>query len=324
MRNFVLAWCAAAVLCAQTPAPPLAFEVASIKPAGALDPAAVQSGKLRLGMKVDGAICDIGAFSLKDLIRTAYDVKDFQISGPDWLGGAMTATRFNIQATLPDGTTEKQVPEMLQTLLADRFKMVIHRESKDHAVYALVVARGGPKMKEAEPDPAPAKDASATDAPPEPKKGETVVGQGSSQVRISGTMDSGKGVTMKGGPMGQMKMSMVEGKMHMEAAKVSMARFAELLSSFLDRPAVDLTDLKGDYQVGIDLSPDDLKNAARAAGMGGMIPATESSKGLTDASDPSGTSIATSLQRMGLRLEARKAPLPMIVIDHLEKLPTEN
>jgi uncharacterized protein (TIGR03435 family) len=312
----------AAAAFAQTPTPaPLAFEVASIKPAGALDPVAIQSGKVRIGMKVDGAICDIGSFSLKDLIRTAYEVKDFQISGPDWL-----STRFNIQATMPAGTTEKQVPEMLQTLLAERFKLVIHRESKDHAVYALVVAKGGPKMKEAEPDPPPAaKDAPpADDAPPELKKGEMVLGQGSSQMRMSGSMDSGKGVTMNGGPMGKMKMSMVDGKMHMEAAKVTMARFVELLTPFTDRPVVDMTELKGEYQVAVDLSMDDLKNAARAAGLGAMMAGADGGKASGEASDPSGTSIATSLQQMGLRLEARKAPMPVIVIDHLEKSPTEN
>jgi uncharacterized protein (TIGR03435 family) len=313
---------------AQTPAaPPLAFEVASIKPAGPLDPVAIQSGKLRIGMKVDGAMVDIGSFSLRDLIRTAYEIKDYQITGPEWLGSVMTATRFNIQATLPEGATEKQVPQMLQALLAERFKLVIHRDTKEHSVYALIVGKGGPKLKPAEPDPPVApKDADAPDpaSPPEPKKGETVIGQGSNQVRISGSMESGKSMTMKGGPMGQMKMSMVDGKMHMEAAKMSMARLTEMLTPFLDRPVVDMTELTGDYQVALDLSMDDLKNVAKAAGMGAMMGSADGGKGLTDASDPSGASIFLSIQQMGLKLDARKAPLATIVIDRLEKSPTEN
>jgi uncharacterized protein (TIGR03435 family) len=203
---------------AQTPATPvLAFEVASIKPAGPLDPVAIQQGKMRIGMKVDGAICDIGSFSLRDLIRTAYEVKDYQIIGADFLGTAMSAQRFNIQATMPSGATEKQVPQMLQALLAERFKLVIHRETKEHSVYALVVAKGGPKLKEAEPDPP------APETPEEPKKGEAVVGQGSGQLRISGSIENGKGVTIRGGPQGPMKMSMLDGKMHMEAAKMNMS-----------------------------------------------------------------------------------------------------
>lgn len=296
----------------------LAFEVASVKPAGPLDPMAIQSGKMRIGMKVDGAMVDIGSFALKDLIRTAYEVKDYQIQGPDWLNAGMGAPRFNIQAKLPEGATEKQVPQMLQALLADRFKLVVHQETKDHSVYALVVAKGGPKLKDAEPDlPAP-------ESPEEPKKGETVVGQGSSQVRISGSMDNGKGMVVRGGPTGQMRMSMSDGKMHMSAAKMNMSTLAEMVTRFVDRPVVDMTELKGDYQATLDLSMDDLKAVARAAGMGAAMGGAGDAKPADAASDPSGSSIIMSLQQMGLKLEPRKAPLPMIVVDRLEKAPTEN
>lgn len=321
MRNLLLPLFAAATAFAQTPAPaPLAFEVASIKPAGPLDPVAIQQGKMRLGMKVDGAICDIGSFSLRDLIRTAYDVKDFQISGAgaEGLGAAMSAQRFNIQATMPPGATEKQVPEMLQTLLAERFKLVIHRETKDQSVYALIVGKGGAKLKPSEPDPV------APEVPEEPKKGEMTMGQGSNQVRVSGSMENGKGVTMRGGPMGQMHMTMGDGRMHMEAAKMTMSSLADVAGTFVGRPVVDMTELKGNYQVALDLSMDDLKNVARIAGMTPGGGGGDSGKALTDASDPSGSTIFESIQKMGLKLEARKAPLPFIVVDHLEKTPTEN
>jgi uncharacterized protein (TIGR03435 family) len=282
---------------------------------------AIAQGKVRVGMKVDGAICDIGSFSLRDLIRTAYEVKDYQISGADALGSPLDAKRFNIQATMPEGATEKQVPQMLQTLLAERFKLVIHRETKDQSVYALVVAKGGPKLKESEPDPpAPEVPAETSDVP---KKGETVVGQGSNQVRISGNIASG--MTVKGGPAGQMHITMADGRMHMEAAKMTMAGLADAATSFVGRPVIDMTELKGNYQVTLDLSMDDLKNVARAAGMtipGG--PGGDGGKGLVDASDPSGSTIFASIQQMGLKLESRKAPLPFIVIDHLENSPTEN
>jgi uncharacterized protein (TIGR03435 family) len=316
--RFGLGLLLAALVSAQTPAQPvLAFEVASVKPAGPLDPVAIQSGKMRIGMKVDGAMVDIGSFALKDLIRVAYDVKDYQISGPDWLNNLMGATRFNIQATLPEGATEKQVPQMLQALLAERFKLVVHRDSKDHSVYALIVGKGGVKLKESEPDVPPPETA------PEPKKGETVIGQGTSQVRISGDMQSGKGMVVNGGPQGQMRMAMADGKMHMEAAKMSMAMLAEFATRFVDRPVVDMTELKGNYRVALDLSMDDLKNIARAAGVG--MGGGDSGKTPIEApSDPSGSSIFMSLQQMGLKLEARKAPVTLIVIDHLEKAPTEN
>ena len=315
IRQFCTALILSTAAFAQTPA--LTFEVASIKPAGPLDPAAIASGKMRIGMKVDGAICDIASFSLRDLIRTAYEVKDYQITGPEWLGSPMSAQRFNIQATMPPGTTEKQVPEMLKALLVDRFKLTFHHDTKDHSIYALIVGKSGSKLKESEPDaPPPA-------TPEEPKKGEMVMGQGSSQVRISGNMAAGgKGAVIKGGPMGQMRMSMVDGKMHMEAAKMTMAMLCEFATRFVDRPVVDMTELKGNYQVALDLTMDDLKNIAKAAGVampgaGGGAPAAE-------ASDPSGSSIFQSVQQMGLKLEARKAPLDVIVVDRLEKAPTEN
>jgi uncharacterized protein (TIGR03435 family) len=320
----IAALLAATAAFSQTPPPPpLAFEVASIKPAGPLDLVAIQQGKMNIGMKVDGAICNIGSFSLKDLIRTAYEVKDYQISGADSLGSTMDAQRFNIQATMPDGATEKQVPQMLQTLLAERFKLVVRRETKDQSVYALVVAKGGPKLKESEPDP-PAAEVPA-EGPEAPKKGEMVVGQGSNQVRISGNIAGANGMTVKGGPTGQMRVTMADGRMHMEAAKMSMPSLADVATTFVGRPVVDMTELKGNYQVTLDLSMDDLKNIARAAGMtmpGG--PGGNGGQGLADASDPSGSTIFVSIQQMGLKLEARKAPLPFIVIEHLEKSPTEN
>src|SRR5450432_3867435 len=77
----------------QTPEAPLQFEVASIKPAPPFNPAMMMSGQpMHIGMKVDGARVDIGSMSLADLIRTAYRVKPYQVTGPDWMG----AQRFDV------------------------------------------------------------------------------------------------------------------------------------------------------------------------------------------------------------------------------------
>src|SRR6476659_5055448 len=131
--------CGAAVLCeavalhAQTPAAAPAaapaFEVAAIKPAPPLDAAKIMAGKLHVGMTINAARVDIGNLSLADLIRIAYKIKSYQLTGPDW----MPAQRFDMQAKMPEGATKEQVPEMLQTLLADRFKLSIHRDSKEHS-----------------------------------------------------------------------------------------------------------------------------------------------------------------------------------------------
>src|SRR5438105_3703567 len=126
----------------QAPAAARVFDVATIRPAPPIDQAKIMSGQFRVGMSVDGNRVDIRFFSLADLIRTAYKVKQFQLSGPDW----MSTERWEIQAKMPEGATKDDVPQMLQALLADRFKLQIHRDSKEQSVYALIVGKGGPKL----------------------------------------------------------------------------------------------------------------------------------------------------------------------------------
>jgi uncharacterized protein (TIGR03435 family) len=122
-----------------------------------------------------------------------------------------------------------------------------------------------------------------------------------------------------------MKMTMnPEGKgMHFELEKMGMDQLVEFLSRFVERPVVDMTELKGNYQVALDLSMDDMRNVARSAGV--AIPGGGGDPGKVgaDASDPSG-SIYSSLAQLGLKLESRKAPVEIIVVDHVEKMPTEN
>jgi uncharacterized protein (TIGR03435 family) len=298
---------AASAVCAQTPAP--AFEVASIKPATLPTAAQVTSGKLHIGMAIDGARVDIGNLPLAELIRIAYRVKPYQISGPDWMG----AERFDVLAKIPEGVSREQVPEMLQALLAERFRMTVHRENKEHAMYALVVGKNGPKLKESAPD------ADSNGA------------AGNAQVRVSPNGD-GKGVMVRGGQTGPARMSMGPGgTMHLELAQATPAMLADMLGRFVDRPVVDMTELKGTYQVALDLSMDDLRNAARAAGVtmpglaaGGEPGRPPGAEAAPAASDPSGGSIFNAVQQLGLKLEPRKAPIEVIVIDHLEKAPTEN
>jgi uncharacterized protein (TIGR03435 family) len=122
---------------------------------------------------------------LKDLIRTAYEVKGYQITGAYSLGSLVDDQRFNIQATMPAGATEKQVPQMLQALLAERFKLVIRRETKDQSVYALVVAKGGPKLKDSERDP-PAQD-TPPKAPDAPKKVERLLAKVPTRFALAAT-----------------------------------------------------------------------------------------------------------------------------------------
>ena len=149
---------------------------------------------------------------------------------------------------------------------------------------------------------------------------------GNETVRMSGSPEGRGGMVMRGGPTGATKMTMgPTGLMHMEIEKMPMEGFATMLSRFLDRPVVDMTDLKGNFQVAIDLSRDDMMSAARSSGMGMVVAGAQAGAPPTDAaSDPSGGSIFTSVQQLGLKLDPRKSPVQRIIIDHLEKTPTEN
>jgi uncharacterized protein (TIGR03435 family) len=284
-----------------------AFEVASVKPAAPLNRGQLLSGDAHVGMKIDAARVDIGSMSLADLIRVAYRVKAYQISGPDW----MASERFDVLAKMPEGASREQVPEMLQALLAERFKLTVHRENKEHAVYALVVGKNGPKLRESLPD---------ADAP-------AATDDANPQVRVSGRGEN-TSVSITGGQIGTAHMSMgPNGTMRLEAPKMNMAALADTLSRFFDRPVVDLTELKGTYQVALELSMEDLRNAARSAGFmaPGMGGGRDGARPPSDAaSDPGGLSIFAAVQQLGLKLEPRKTPLELVVIDHLEKAPTEN
>ena len=124
---------------AQTPSPQ--FEVATVKPP-APQP---NDGRTHSRISVDNNRLLFANVTLKDAIAQAYKVQHYRVSGPDW----MDTDRFDFQAKIPDGM-RAQVPAMLQNLLADRFGLKIHRENKDLPVYALVVAKGGPKFKSTE------------------------------------------------------------------------------------------------------------------------------------------------------------------------------
>ncbi len=313
----------AAAISAQSPA----FEVATIKPAPPLDAATMKmaaSGQLRVGMSIDAGRVDIGMLSLADLIRVAYRIKPYQLTGPD----RMPAQRWNIQAKIPEGASVDKVPEMLQALLEDRFQLKIHRSNADHPIYALVVGKNGTKLKPADPDPAPADKAADAPAPPA-GKGEMVLGSGDGQMRIKQNAD-GRGSTITNAKLGQVKVSMAEaGAMRMEFSKMKMADLADMLAPFADRPVLDMTDLPGSYQVSLELSIQDMMRVAQAAGAGfglpaGPAPAGNPSQSPADAASTPANSVFTAVQQLGLRLDPRKAPVEMIVVDHLEKTPTEN
>lgn len=293
---------AASIAFAQTPAAPLTFDVASVKPA-TIDQAKIMAGQQHVGLKVEGNRVEIGVSALSELIGMAYKVKYYQIQGPEWLGPM--SQRFDIVAKMPEGANKDQVPEMLQALLADRFKLTMHRSSKESQVYALVIGKNGLKMKETPPD-VPVAASAYPDAP----KPDT-------NMKITTSNDK---TTITNTPAGTQKVTMVDGVMHVEASKMPMSMLVEALSRYVDHPVVDMTELKGNYQVVLDISQEDIRAVMRSVGM--AMPA--GAPAASDTAAEPGSSIVNSVQQLGLKLDARKMPLDMIVIDHLEKAPTDN
>jgi uncharacterized protein (TIGR03435 family) len=174
-------------------------------------------------------------------------------------------------------------------------------------VYGLVQAKGGAKLKEAPPE-------------EQPKEGEPKAPGNAVSVR-----QEGGSMVVKTGAGGAMKMTMGPNMtMRMESERVSMEQFADMLTGFLDKPVVDMTEMKGNYQVALDLSMEDLKAAAAKAGvaMPAMPPAAGGAPGA--GGEASGPAIFGSIQQLGLKLESKKAPVETVVVDSAEKKPTEN
>jgi len=335
-----------ALLFAQTPAK-LTFEVATIKPSPPLSSIATQaaSGKIDLGMRMDAARLDLKFLSLTNMIAMAYKMKPYQIAGPDW----MKTQLWEIHAKLPEGSNKDQVPEMMQSLLAERFKLTFHRESREQPIYALTVAKTGLKMKEVVEEPAaptpatdgatPAAATSETDAaktaPAKESGGKEVMTLNTPEGEMKVNMkQQGNTITMDIGKAGKMQMIMDENP-HMiwEMPKATMSEFAEILTQFADRQVVDMTELKGKYLVVLELPLQELMNMAKrmmpeyAGVLGGGAPGGAApSSGLAgvDASEPSGRSLFQSVQQLGLKMDARKVPTDTIVVDSVEKEPTEN
>ena len=293
------------------------FDVASVKATGPIDPQKIASGAQRLGMKMDAGRVDIDGMSLQDLIMTAFKVKPYQISGqglggPNILAGLLTAERFSVHATFPTGATTDDVPEMLQSLLNERFKLAYHREQKEVPIYALVVGKNGPALEPStDPDP-PAAPATPDSRPELPQ--------------FNGNPQTGMTMRM-GANGGTMKMNMTpDGLMHLEASRMSMAQLVESLVPYVGRPVVDMTGLSGSYKIVLDIAMADVIAMAQSMGfLGANGPGPGAGLPGGGPTDPGGgSSIFKSVEKMGLKLDARKAPSDSIVIDHVEKTPTED
>lgn len=297
------------------------FEVASIKPAAPMQPGMMRMGRGGGPGTTDPGQVTMTNMSLKDVIVNAYGVKRYQVSGPDWID----SQRFDIQAKVPAGATKEDVNLMWQNLLKERFGLALHHETKDMPMFALVVAKGGPKLKESVVDPnAPAALGPPPGGPNAPPPSRPAMGKdGMPQIPDSMRRP------------GAFMMMMMPGRMRLMATGATITDLTENLNRQMDRPVNDQTGLTKKYDITLDFSPEGMMRgmpagpppgAMIADGHGGGGGAGRGDAGMVSTPDGGeAPTLPVALQeQLGLKLEAKKGPVDLLVIDHLDKSPTEN
>lgn len=225
------------------------------------------------------------------IIQQAYTVRRYQIiGGPDWIGTA----RYDIEAKADGNATFPQIMLMLQSLLEDRFKLKVHRETRQLPVYELTVTKGGNKLKQPTPGGCAAAEINSVPLPPPPPG------------------------TVAPPPCGRVFMGMFNGKASLEGGNVSVSELVRVLSNVMGRPVIDKTGISGNFDIHLPFAPDSSLEGLPGAGAPG-------GPALPVAADPSaGATIFTAIQEeLGLKLESTKGPVEVIVIDGAER-PTEN
>ena len=243
----------AAALLAQ-PAGAPHFDVASVKPSE-------ERGMMYVRPLPGGRLVVNAPARL--MLMNAYGVQFSQLAGaPDWLN----SETWSVDARAGGNPTRDQMMLMLRSLLEERYHLKAHHESREMPVYALTVAKNGPKL------PAPKDGACATPVAGQPEPTAPPCGR----VRIS---MSPQGVLMEGG-------------------SAAISEITRVLAIALSRPVVDRTALSGTYDIHLQFTE--------------------------DAADASSTGIFTAVQeQLGLKLESARAPIDVLVIDHIER-PTGN
>jgi len=236
------------------------FDVASVKPATPLGPRGMQANRNGGPGTSDPGMYRCQNCPLTWVIHQAFDLQPFEYAGPD----CTTETRFDFTAKIPPGTSKDDFHAMLQSLLADRFKMAAHKEKKDMNVFELTVAKNGPKFV------APAEDEPARDGFPAMPKGTSI--------------------------------SAIPGHARIRSSQQTMEWFARQLAGQLHGPVVDATGLTGkyDFMVSWAFGRSDMAESYEPA----LIQAVQS--------------------QLGLKLEGKKGKAAVLVVDHVEKTPTEN
>jgi uncharacterized protein (TIGR03435 family) len=293
------------------------FEVASIRPAAPPEMGIGGKTMFRMGKTggpgtKDPTSASYANVALIGLIAEAYDMKSYQLTAPEWMDSA----RFDVKVKVAEGTTPEDYRVMLQNLLMERFKLTFHRDKKEMPVYELVVGKGGPKMKETVEVEGPELDEAAA--------------REKAMKNMAALRDK------------VMANPRAAGQMTTSNTAITMAKFAATLSNMVNRPVTDATGLTAKYDITLSFAPDPSMRrgpAGMPGGGGGMAvfslsrpgggdpgggPGPDGSAASTADVDSAPTIFGAIQDQLGLKLEPKKGQVDMIVIDHAEKVPTEN
>ncbi len=208
------------------------------------------------------------------ILRAAYGAMPYDFDGPSWMGDV----RYDISANIPEGATPESFARMLQNLLAERFHLTMHRETREQTVYVLTINRGGPKLTDAAAPPP-----NSEFPPPIPGRPRVIrYSDGAGTTRMMGQLQTGDLI-------------------------------AQMLSNYIGAPVVNRTGLTGTYNFLLHFFGDDAPDNR------GGLPSPDPPEG-----NPSPSIFSAIQNELGLRLDRSREPMPVYVIDRLDRIPTEN
>jgi uncharacterized protein (TIGR03435 family) len=284
------------------------FEVASIRPS-VPPPGALRCVRQK---STDAGRVTRTCSSLKELLVGDAGFHESRLVGPDWMD---VGQKFDFVAKLPDGGSVDQLPEMFRSLLKDRFGLTFHTELREQPVYALEVAKGGTKARPAAP---PAEQpAWVAEAANNPDPGRVFVAGEWGRSIVAHSPDGATMSVIQNPSMGFVWrwVQRPPGIIHYEAPSISFQGLAGLVSlaaNLSDTIVVDGTRLEGRYEVKLDVPTADIPQRGAADG-----------SDLAPYKDAYVRVMQDALKKLGLELKQRKEPVEMIVIDHLNKAPTQ-
>ena len=286
---------------ANAPATELKFEVASVRIS---PPVSGNNFPPLIGPRGGPGTDDpgqlmIGFTMMKPLLVRAFGVRTTRIAGPAWLDSNQ-GDHFDIIAKVPAGASNDDANVMLQNLLVERFGLKFHRETREMQGYELVVGKDGLKMKESETAATPPA-SPPSGSPPQPPRFER----------------DGNGIPqLPPGRVGMMVMGGANGRDTISARQQPISQLTTFLENRLGKPVVDKTGLTAKYDFGFAFEGGGQANGFATAGGPGQ-PADQ-------ARDPV-PSLSTAVQQeLGLRLDQKKVPVQVLVIDRLERVPSDN